>query len=149
VPFQRAIIQSPGFSPALQQAEQETALQNFLDILNVSSIEAVRALPSANLIAANAYQIATQSHYSLFTYGPAVDGTFVPALPGQLLLQGKFYQAVEVMVSSNDDKGLIFISPTDQTAAGILESIQEDFLYSNPSVIDYRLSPQRPLSARL
>jgi carboxylesterase type B len=59
-------------------------------------------------------------------------------------LQGKFHQAVEVMVGSNDDEGLIFISPTDQTAAGILESIQEDFPYSNPSVIDYLLNVLYP-----
>jgi hypothetical protein len=34
----------------------------------------------------------------LYTYGPAVDGDFVPALPGELLLHEQFSKDVKVMV---------------------------------------------------
>jgi hypothetical protein len=39
--------------------------------------------------------------------GPVVDGTFVPALPGKLLLQGAFDHGVKVMVGHNFDEVLL------------------------------------------
>lgn len=110
-PFQQAIIQSPGWNPIVSLQQQEHTLQQFLDILNVSSVEEARRLPSAKLIAGNAYQIGTKAFYGSFVYGPVVDGTFAPALPGQLLLSGDFDRNVSVMVGHNANEGLTFVSP--------------------------------------
>ena len=43
-----------------------------------------------------------------FTYGPTVDGVFVPALPGQLLLYGAFDHSVRILTGHNGDEGLDF-----------------------------------------
>lgn len=110
-PFQQAIIQSPGWSPIISPKQQESILQQFLEVLNVSSIDEARRLPSSTLIAGNAYQIATKSTYGGFIYGPAVDSTFAPALPGQLLLSGDFDHNLNVMVGHNANEGLSFTNP--------------------------------------
>ena len=70
--------------------QQEKVFNLFLKLLNVSSLQEARKLPSSALIAANLMQVGLESDYGFFTYGPVVDGAFTPALPGKLLLQGAF-----------------------------------------------------------
>jgi len=53
VPFQQAIVQSPAYVSDLPVQQQEDTLQKFLRILNVSTIQQARQLPSENLIRAN------------------------------------------------------------------------------------------------
>lgn len=81
-PFQQAIFQSPGFQPFPGHWEQDQLLQRFLSLLNVSTIDEARQLPFEALFAANV-GIVAGSPYGTFTFAP--DGTFVPALPGNLL----------------------------------------------------------------
>ncbi|KIW70144.1 hypothetical protein PV04_02444 [Phialophora macrospora] len=88
-PFQRAILQSPGFQPFSGHGEQENLLQRYLVLLNVSTIQEARQLPFAALSAANIALVATSS-YGTFTFAPAVDGDFVPSLPSNLLAQGNY-----------------------------------------------------------
>jgi carboxylesterase type B len=86
-PFRQAILQSPDFQPFPGRWEQDQLLQRFLGLLNVSTIEDARRLPYGTLSAAN-IQIVAGSPYGTFTFAPAVDGTFSPALPGSLLPRG-------------------------------------------------------------
>ncbi|KAJ5260869.1 hypothetical protein N7524_008502 [Penicillium chrysogenum] len=118
-PFKQAILQSPGWVPVIGEEQQEDTLQQFLGILNVSTIEQARKLPSDKLIAANAYQVATKSQWGQFTYGPVVDGSFVPALPGQLLLRGDFDHNLNIMVGHNANEGLVFTSPDSVNSTGL------------------------------
>lgn len=136
VPFQQAIPQSPGFGPVAGHLQEEQIFQDFLHILNVSSIQQARQLPSQALIMANVLQVA-RSVYGGFVYGPVVDGLFVPDLPGKLLLQGSYDKNLKIMVGHNADEGLLFTPPfvTNETA-------YESFLRSNlqdasPSVVNY------------
>jgi carboxylesterase type B len=69
-PFQRAILQSPGYTPMTGNLEQEINFQNFLKLLNVSSLEEVRRLPTNIVQAVNELQVRT-SRGSL-TYGTEV-----------------------------------------------------------------------------
>ncbi|KAJ5174215.1 uncharacterized protein N7482_000092 [Penicillium canariense] len=126
-PFQQAILQSPGWVPIMDDEQTEKTLQQFLGILNVSTIEEARNLSSAKLIAANAYQVATQSVYGGFTYGPVVDGSFVPAMPGQLLAQGNFDHNLNIMVGHNADEGLEFTSPDSRSSTGLDVVLQAQF----------------------
>ncbi|CAG8412144.1 unnamed protein product [Penicillium salamii] len=116
--FQQAIIQSPGWVPVIGEEQQEDTLQQFLGFLNVSTIEEARTLSSDKVIAANSAQIAIKSKWGTFTYGPAVDGTFVPAMPGQLLLEGNFHHDVNVMVGHAADEGLLFTTPESYNSTG-------------------------------
>lgn len=116
-PFAQAVLQSPAVGPIPSNFQQETMFNKFLALLNVSSLEEARRLPSAALIKANSDQV-TQSDYTAFTFGPVVDGLFAPAPPGKLLLQGSFDKQVKVMVGHNADEGLAFTDPaiTNETA---------------------------------
>jgi len=75
----------------------------FFGLLNVSSLDQARKLPFATLALANTIQVGL-SQYGSFTYGPVVDGSFVPALPGQLLARGHYAKNLKVMVGHNADE---------------------------------------------
>ena len=123
VPFQQAILQSPGFQPVPSSNEQEQTFNEFLRIANVSGLEEARQLPTERLIAANAQQIQKSNYgtYSCMTLtthvtlksvlitssdGPTVGGQFAPELPGKLLLEGAFAKDVNVMVGHNIFEGV-------------------------------------------
>jgi carboxylesterase type B len=143
-PFQQAILQSPGFTPTPSNFDQEENFQEFLTILNVRTIEEARQQPSSALIAANAAQIGLRSVYGSFTYGPVVDGSFVPGLPGKLLLQGSFDKNIKVMVGHNSDEGVFFADPraTDNTAVAAL--LGSAFSILQDSVVDYVVNTLYP-----
>lgn len=42
---------------------------------------------------------------------PVVDGSFAPALPGELLLHGGFDRSLKIMVGHNINEGIVFTSP--------------------------------------
>ena len=90
--------------------------------MNVTTIEEAQNASSVAVITANARQVAN-SNYGGFTYGPVVDGIFVPALPGNLLAAGAFAKNLSVMVSHTLSEGPLFTPPNvqsdDQLAAYI------------------------------
>ncbi|KAJ4993369.1 carboxylesterase family protein [Stagonosporopsis vannaccii] len=114
-PFQRAIMQSPGFTPPTGKFEQEDNFQKFLGLLNVSSLAEAREMDTQALQVANEFQIRT-SRAGSWTYGPVVDGTFVPELPGLSLLHGRFDRSVDVLVGHNGNEGFGFPSLQNTTA---------------------------------
>ncbi|KAI9694223.1 MAG: hypothetical protein M1820_009122 [Bogoriella megaspora] len=136
VPFQQAIPQSPGFQPTTSNFQQEETLQAFLQLLNVSTIQEARQLPSSALIQANSQQISAAS-YGQFTYGPVVDGDFAPALPGQLLQRGQFDHSLRILSAHNTNEGLLFSSPFVQNDTASVAQLQEFFPDADPLVILY------------
>lgn len=135
VPFQKAISQSPGFLPVTNKSVQEATLQQFLGIANVSTLEEARKLSSEKLIAANLYQVSVKSPYGSFTYGPVVDGSFAPALPGQLLQDGRFAKDVKVMVGHNADEGLLFTPPASLKKGGFEAYMKRELPDISPAVL--------------
>ena len=103
VPFQQALTQSPGFMPVVSNVQQEQIFDDYLSLLNVSTIEEARKLPFSALFKANAIQVGG-SPIGEFTYGPTVDGDFVPTLPGLLLLHGEYHKDLKIMVGHNADE---------------------------------------------
>lgn len=101
--FRQAVIQSPGFLPLVAQKDQEGIFRDFLKAANVSSLEDAQKLSSEELVRANA-DLVFRSVNGSFTFGPAVDGGFVPALPGQLLARGEFNRHVKLMIGHNQDE---------------------------------------------
>lgn len=138
-PFQRAIIQSPGLTPTVSQFKQENRTQNFLSLLNVSTIEEARKLSSDALIDANSWQVGNAS-YSDFVWGPVVDGLFVPALPGISLLNGGFSKNITVMVGHNKNEAPSFTPPWVNTTA----ALRALFPDTDPSVVDYIVNELYP-----
>ncbi|KAK5994298.1 Carboxylesterase patB [Cladobotryum mycophilum] len=109
-PFRRAIPQSSGFQPTPQNGEQEQIFNEFLSILNVSSIHEARSLPSSALLAANGKHIAA-APYGTFVYGPTVDHDFVPDLPPKLLAKGAYAKNTAIFSSYVNHDGLLFTDP--------------------------------------
>lgn len=137
VPFQAAIPQSPGFLPMPSNFQQEMIFNTFLGLLNVSTIEEARQLPSSALMTANIIQVGLNSSYGAFTYGPVVDGYFVPALPSRLLAEGHFDRSVRIMVGYNANEGLLFTSPYITNDTAFTAYLQQAFPAAAPAVIQY------------
>ncbi|OBT60805.1 hypothetical protein VE03_09894 [Pseudogymnoascus sp. 23342-1-I1] len=115
-PFQRAILQSPGWLPSKAAAANENIFQQTLSIASaitkkkITTLTGLRSLNSSELYLVNAAVVGL-SPYGSFTYGPTVDGDYVPELPGQLLLNNKFDKSVEVMTAHNANEGILFATP--------------------------------------
>ena len=135
-PFQQAVLQSPGFQNIVSNIQAEQIFDTFLSLLNVSTIDEARQLPSSALITANIIQVANSS-YGDFTYGPVVDGVFAPATPGKLLLQGSYDHDLTLMLGHNADEGLLFTSPAITNDTAFDEYILQQFPTISPSAISY------------
>jgi carboxylesterase type B len=68
VPFQQAIMQSPGFQPIPSLFQQEETFITFLKLLGVSSIEQARKLPTKDLALANSMMVRNAT-YSTYVWG--------------------------------------------------------------------------------
>lgn len=136
VSFQRAIPQSPAFGPVVSSYFQENSTQNFLALLNVSTIEEAQNVSSAAVIRANAIQVGA-APYGTFVYGPVVDGVFAPSLPGQLLSRGQFAQNVTVMVGHNAQEAPSFTPPYIETDSDLKDWAKLNFPGISDAVADY------------
>ncbi|PYI03941.1 alpha/beta-hydrolase [Aspergillus sclerotiicarbonarius CBS 121057] len=137
--FQRAILQSPAFIPIPDFEQQDLAFHQFLNILNVSSLDQARNLSSQTLIAANAYQVGRYSVYGSNIYGPTVDGNLVSALPGELILQKEYKWYMKTMLGQNADEGLRTTTPDAIHEDVYRRDLRRTFPQIQPNTIDYLL----------
>lgn len=110
-PFAQAVPQSPGFEIA---PNPHLGLTKALEVATnmtgaaLTTVDQLRALDSATLMEVNK-QVVNASHQGSFTYGPVVDGDYVPDMPSNLLAQGKFDPKVKVMAGHNQREAATFI----------------------------------------
>ena len=111
VPFQRAILQSPGW-------EHANSTQIWQDVLTTASMfsgEPIRTgkdlakLDSDTLSRINAHVVYTSSNGS-FTFGPTPDGGYVPDFPEKSLLRGDFNTRPDLMIGHNSNEAGNFMS---------------------------------------
>lgn len=113
VPFQQAILQSPGQQWNPSNNCQEETFQYVLgnaslfSNTSVKSVEDLRQLPTSTLVKVNDAIIA-RSVYGLYSFGPTVDGEFVPALPPTLIDAGQYASNLSLIVSHNYNEGVLF-----------------------------------------
>ncbi|KJK67055.1 Carboxylesterase family protein [Aspergillus parasiticus SU-1] len=103
--FHEAILQSPAWEANYDTDKQERTFRQYLKLLNVSS-----------------------SPYGTFTYGPVVDGVFVPDLPGKLLLRGEFDHSVKILNGHTLNEALMYTPPSSFQEWGLLALMDEHFL---------------------
>jgi carboxylesterase type B len=143
-PFKRAIPQSPGFTPTRWNNYTDQTFHAFMGVYaNVSSLAELRNLDSVALMEANAHQVFDTQIIGSFTYGPVVDGDFVPDLPGVLFASGRFDQGVEVMAGHNAREGGFFTDPTLRNDSELIRQI-ETALGASPQVAEYIASELYP-----
>jgi carboxylesterase type B len=61
--------------------------------------------------------------FVLTSSDPWVDGSFAPALPGELLARGQFDKSLKLLIGHNVDEGLYFTSPFVFTEATFRQNI--------------------------
>ncbi|KAF2008195.1 acetylcholinesterase precursor [Amniculicola lignicola CBS 123094] len=144
VPFQQAVPQSPGWLPMSSALQQEEHYQKFLNLTGTKSLAELRNLSSEAIIKANFQQVTYDSPYGTYTYGPTVDGLFVPAQPGQLLAQGRFDKSVKVMVGHNSNEGTYFTPPNINSTADIERQLIQAFPYMPAPSLDYLVNVLYP-----
>ena len=109
--FQQALFESVAFIPNPSHEIQERGYQGLLSAANVSNLAELRALPEAQLLAANKLAQA-DTFYGNFIYGPTPDGSYVPDMPGKLLSQGAFNHNVTVQLNHNTHEANKYTDPT-------------------------------------
>ncbi|KAK4501003.1 hypothetical protein PRZ48_006809 [Zasmidium cellare] len=137
-PFQRAILQSPIFYP--QPANDHTPENMFNQVLflaNVSSLQELRNASSETLQRVNEI-IINNSSYGYFTFGPVVDGDYVPDLPGKLLAEGRYHGNIHWMLGHNQNHPFVFVSPSiANTSRAFEQSVTAAYLEGNASTISF------------
>lgn len=81
-------------------------------------------MDSSALMTASAKQIFENPVIGSFTYGPVVDGSFVPDLPSILFASGRFDQNVQIMAGHNTQEGGLFTSPYERNDSTLTAGIQ-------------------------
>ncbi|KAF2704258.1 carboxylesterase family protein-like protein [Pleomassaria siparia CBS 279.74] len=142
-PFQQAIPQSPGWLQVSSNLQQEDTYNRLLNLTNTTSLAQLQALPTEDLMTANIVQV-LQAQYGGFAYGPAVDGGFVPAQPGQLLARGQFDKDVHIMVGHNAQEGTYFTPSYINSTSDILMLLRANFPYSPEPSLEYITSTLYP-----
>jgi len=137
VPFQQAVPQSPGWAAVQSVVQQEDTFQRYMELTNTSSLAELRALSSQALITANAQQVAYDTAFGTFVYGPVVDGLFSPQLPSQLLAQGRFNKNIRILVGHNSNEGAFFTAPTIQSDAALLTQLKAAYPFAPQKSLDY------------
>jgi len=141
-PFRRAILQSPGFLPLNSNAQIEAIFQETVQYASlisgetISTTQDLRSLSFMQLYYTN-YAVVGTSPYGSFTYGPAVDGDFVPKLPGELLLHGQFDQSLKVMVGHNSAEGLFFASPFITNETSFVNYVSQSIPAATTATVNY------------
>jgi carboxylesterase type B len=132
--------------PIVGEEQQLATYNDFLSLTGVTNLAEARNLSSAEVINANIYQVVV-APYGTFVYGPAVDGYFVPDLPGRLIKRGSYYKNVNVMVGHNANEGLLFTSPTLKTDQDIKNALKIALPSINNATLDYVLDVLYPAAA--
>lgn len=143
-PFQQAVPQSPGWLPVTSVVTQENTYQKFLNLTNTTSLAELQSLSSEEVILANAQQVAYDSPYGSYTYGPVVDGLFAPLQPAQLLAQGRFDKDVRVMVGHNANEGVLFTPFAISSEDAIEDQLARAFANAPQSSINYIVNTLYP-----
>ncbi|KAH8124799.1 Alpha/Beta hydrolase protein [Trichoderma asperelloides] len=126
LPFTQAVTQSLASSINSDFDTQNQRFQEFLDLLGANQMQAFN------------------SSYGGGTYGVAVDGTYVPAQPGLLFLNGSFHQNVNIYAGHNVDEGLVFTNPLlmlNGTYRQLLQSLFNNLTASEMNFIESSLYP--------
>lgn len=129
VPFANGIIQSPAFqfNLDLDDAYQKTLAEaSSVSGQSITDVPELTALDSKTLQYVN-FNVVMGASQGLFIYGPAPDGTFVPALPQVLLAEGRFHPNVNVMAGHNSLEAGSFVPSSISTETDLIDALAPVF----------------------
>jgi carboxylesterase type B len=145
LPFQQAILESPGLTQTTSPIVEEQQVQTFMSWFNATTLQEARKASSAEVIRANYLGIAVAA-YGSFGYGPSVDGDFVPASPSTLFRNGRFDKSIRLLHMHAANEGYGLASPAVTNDAAFEQFILEAFpgLGSSPETLKYVVSELYP-----
>lgn len=123
--MQGAILQSPGFFPQPNSTQDDEVYKTFLKLAKVDNLEALFTADTQALQDANAIMI-HDSKYGYFDFGPTIDHSYVPDLPGKVLLQSDFPVPAMLLGDMKLD-GLLFTPPWIRTTQALLDHVKKLF----------------------
>lgn len=147
-PFKGAIAQSPYYVPTTSLPNSR--VDAVIKFGNVSSVDALRHMSSADLQTLNALLVGNSQPFGTFTFGDSLfcrhcnrllthflgvvpDDDYVPKMPGKLFEQGRFDRTLTVMTGHNQDEGSSFAPNTlvtnDTSYAAFLRSLIPQLAY--------------------
>ena len=146
--FSRAILQSPAFFPEGDTSSTDDVYSGLLARLGQrdNGLEGLQGKSTFDLQLINAI-MTYHSSYGLFKFGPKVDHSYVPRLPGQLLLNNTFHKGIPMILGHTSLDGLLFTPPwiRDDNALAdyiiglypdipdpVLETMKKDNYYGMP-----------------
>lgn len=132
--MQRAILQSPAQRPASDAALYAQVFQQFLTATNLSSVSAARTLSTEQLQSLNR-QIVGNAAFGAFTFGPSIEGDFLPANQFTMLAENLFAQNVDVIIAHNANEGLLFTDPRVQDNDALIAYLSAFMPSVNPATI--------------
>ncbi len=136
VPFAQALLASPAFYPVPNITQYLPAHQRFFAALNVTTLAEARQLPFEKLVLAN-LAVVWNSAYGSNSFGPVVDGGYVPTLPGLAFLNGSFHKDVKIFTTHNTDEGFLFSSPLVNTSLAFAASVKDQFPFISDNALQY------------
>lgn len=116
--------------------QQEQVDQQALTYAEATSYAAFAGATTQQLQLANALVVGNSAPYGTFAFGPVIDGSYIPDLPGVLLEEGKYNKSVKIITGHCSDEGLLFTSPFVQTNAQYSQYLQQLF----PNISSHVLS---------
>ena len=122
--FHRAIVQSPASYPTSRDPEE--IYEEFLSYMKVRSLDEVRELDSAAVIAGNSAQITAFSPTD-YTYGPTVDNKYVTGPLLKKLREGDFDRSIRILAAHNVFEGAFFFDPTLETEEDFKDWMKTSF----------------------
>ncbi|MCJ1312543.1 hypothetical protein MMC25_006217 [Agyrium rufum] len=133
--FKQAILQSPAIQPIVSHYTEDQGLQLILNAANVSTFEQLKSVDEPTMLRA---QKAAQIHgfFGQFIYGPTPDGTYVPDIPGKLMLQGAFNPNVNILSGHNTFEAIRSVSP-NVTTEDLVTYMQGYYPSAQAPIIDY------------
>lgn len=149
LPFQQGIIQSPAFQSNLNLTEgYEKTLAEASNVTgaSITTVADLSSLDAATLQLIN-FDVILSSGEGFFTYGPAPDGTYVPALPQALLYEGRFNSDVKVIAAHNSLEAAPFVNSSISTEADVLEALQTNYPEASNATLTYILDVLYPAAA--
>ncbi|CCX32815.1 Similar to Carboxylesterase 4A; acc. no. Q8R0W5 [Pyronema omphalodes CBS 100304] len=112
LPYQQAILYSPGWMPEIDRTQRDHPWEAFKNATGCKDAACIRKLPTKTILQAQAWVIAHSDITRNPWFMPIVDGDFMPEEPLRLLQSGKVHKEVKSIVASNvRHEGNSFVPP--------------------------------------
>ena len=142
-----AIIQSPGFFPQPNGTKDDEMYTKFLELTGAKDVDGLLTADTKVLQDANAKMV-HESQYGYFNFGPTVDFSYVPDLPGKLLAKNNFNYMPAMMVGHMKLDGLLFTPPWIRDTPTLQDYVLELFPSAPQSVLDL-IAARYPVPTKL